>query len=65
MSALPRGTCHVCGNVVALRKNGDTREHYVYRPQAEQDPSRPLGRVRTCEGSGYPSVESSGWRAPA
>ncbi len=52
MSSLPRGRCPVCDQDVALRKGGQLREHYVYRPQAEQDPTTPLGRVRTCEGSG-------------
>jgi hypothetical protein len=42
----------VCGQTVALRKGGQLREHYVYRPQAEQDLTTPLGRMRVCEGSG-------------
>lgn len=58
MPSLPRGVCPVCGKSVALRNPiaGERlrrfREHYVYRPQAEQDPTTTLGRVRPCEGSG-------------
>jgi hypothetical protein len=52
MPALPRAHCQVCGQTVAVRKGGLLREHYVYRPQAEQDLTRPLGRMRVCEGSG-------------
>ena len=51
MTALPRGTCPVCGKSVALRKGGLLREHYVYRPQLEQQPEIPMGRVRVCEGT--------------
>lgn len=50
MSKLPRATCPTCGKDVAVRVNGALREHYVYRPQAEQQPELPLGRVRVCEG---------------
>lgn len=56
MSALPRGTCPVCGKSVALRVNGLLREHYVYRPQREQEPAKPMGRVRVCEGSAGPAA---------
>lgn len=52
MTALPRGRCPKCHQDVALRKGGLLREHYVYRAQADQDVTVPLGRVRTCEGSG-------------
>jgi hypothetical protein len=52
MAPLPRGRCPVCGGDVALRKGSLVREHRVYLPQAEQDPSTPLGRTRVCEGSG-------------
>jgi len=55
MTALPRGICPVCGGNTALRKGDLVREHYVYRPQREQEPEKPLGRVRTCEGSGRPA----------
>lgn len=55
MSALPRGRCPVCGAVVPIRKNGMVREHRVYLPQREQDPSTHLGRTRVCEGSGRAS----------
>lgn len=47
-----RATCPECGADVPIRRNGALREHYVYRPQAEQDTTRPLGRVRVCPGSG-------------
>lgn len=52
MPPLPRATCSVCGKEVAVRSNGELREHHVYRPQAEQDPTTTLGRMRKCEGSG-------------
>jgi competence CoiA-like predicted nuclease len=52
MTALPRGRCPVCGADVALRKGGKVREHYVYRAQADQDLTVPMGRMRVCEGSG-------------
>lgn len=55
MSALPRGTCPACGADVALRKGGQVREHRVYLPQSEQDPSTHLGRTTVCEGSGRTS----------
>ena len=54
VTALPRGRCPICGQTAALRRNGVLREHYVYRPQAEQDQTTPLGRMRVCEGSGRP-----------
>lgn len=54
MSALPRGWCAVCGAQVALRTNGTTREHRVYRLQSEQDPATHLGRMVVCTGSGKP-----------
>lgn len=57
MSALPRGTCPDCAKSVAVRRNGDLREHYVYRPQAEQEPEKPMGRVRVCVGSGKRSSD--------
>lgn len=47
-----RRACPTCGKDVPVRRNGMLREHYVYRPQREQDPRRPLGRVRVCEGTG-------------
>jgi hypothetical protein len=50
--ATERRTCRFCGKDVPVRRNGDLREHYVYKPQAEQDTTRPLGRVRVCEGAG-------------
>jgi hypothetical protein len=56
MTGLPRGICPVCGKSVALRKGGLLREHYVYRPQLEQELDKPLGRVRVCEGSAQPGV---------
>jgi hypothetical protein len=34
-----------------VRVTGELREHYVYRPQREQEPEKPMGRVRVCEGS--------------
>jgi len=52
MPPLPRAECPVCQKSVAVRTGGQMREHYVYRPQAEQDPSTTLGRMRVCEGSG-------------
>lgn len=52
MSALERGRCAKCGKDVALRKGRLLREHYVYRAQAEQDLTTPLGRMRVCPGSG-------------
>lgn len=52
MPPLPRADCPVCGKSVAVRVGGKLREHYVYRLQAEQDPSTTLGRMRVCEGSG-------------
>lgn len=52
MTALPRAACPVCHKSVAVRTTGQLREHYVYRPQAEQDPSTTLGRMRVCRGSG-------------
>jgi hypothetical protein len=60
MSPLPRGTCPVCTADVALRKGGLVREHRVYLPQREQDPSTPLGRTRVCEGSGQKSKRPAG-----
>ena len=60
MTALPRGECPVCGKTVALRRRGELREHYVYRPQAEQDPSTTLGRMRVCEGSGQVAPSTLG-----
>ena len=44
MIALPRGRCPVCGDNVALRKNGTMREHRRHHDS-------PL-----CEGSGQPAV---------
>ena len=52
MSALPRGTCPVCGANVALRRGDLVREHRVYLLQSEQDTTTHLGRTRVCEGSG-------------
>lgn len=52
MGKLPRGVCATCSQNAALRNDGTLREHYVYRPQREQDPTVPLGRMRVCEGSG-------------
>lgn len=52
MPPLPRGICPICRKSVALRSDGQLREHYVYKPQQEQDTTKPLGRVRICEGSG-------------
>lgn len=57
MSVLPRGTCPVCGQKVALRLRGQLREHRVYLPQLEQDTTTHLGRTRICEGSGLLAVE--------
>ena len=61
MAAKPeRPICAKCGKHTPLRKNGTFREHYVYRPQAEQDPTVPLGRVRTCPGSGLRPDQNEG-----
>jgi len=60
VTALPRTVCPVCGKSVALRRRGELREHYVYRPQAEQDPTAPLGRMRVCEGSGQVAPSTLG-----
>ncbi len=56
MSALPRGRCPVCGSDVALRRGGLIREHRVYLPQREQDPTTHLGRTGVCPGSGAPTL---------
>jgi hypothetical protein len=55
MASLLRGICPVCGANVALRKGNLVREHRVYLPQREQDPSTHLGRTRVCEGAGRPA----------
>jgi hypothetical protein len=60
MPPLPRGRCPVCGADVALRKGGLVREHRVYRPQLEQDPSTHLGRTRVCDGSARAVVAVAG-----
>ena len=58
MPPLPRGTCPICGQTVALRKDNLVREHRVYLPQREQDPTTHLGRTRVCEGSGWTAKEA-------
>jgi hypothetical protein len=52
MTALPRGTCPVCGSEVALRKGNLVREHR--RVVSERHPgwARPYWTRRVCEGSG-------------
>lgn len=58
VSALPRGRCPECGGDVALRKGSLVREHRVYLPQAEQDPTVRDGRTRVCPGSGRKAASS-------
>lgn len=53
---LPRGWCPDCGSTAAVRSNGVLRQHYIYLPQQQQDPTRPLGRVTVCPGSGKAPV---------
>lgn len=54
MSALPRGICPVCGADVAVRRNGETRQHDRWEsfPGAAGLDGR---RRATCPGSGQPT----------
>lgn len=45
MPRLPRGTCRICGQDVALRRNGKVRQH------------RLEDGVRKCPGSGFLAIE--------
>lgn len=49
MPKLPRAICHVCHRDVAVRSNGDLREHEVW--------DRTTGRYKKCAGSGMKGVK--------
>lgn len=48
MPKLPRAECHICHRDVAVRSNGDLREHNAW--------SRTSGRYEKCTGSGKKAV---------
>lgn len=53
MSALPRGICPVCGADVAVRRNGETRQHDRWETFATGAGLDARRRAR-CPGSGQP-----------
>lgn len=56
MAGLPRGICPTCGENVALRKNGTTREHWIRRAGTALVAANPQSG-KLCAGSGSPAVK--------
>jgi hypothetical protein len=59
MAGLPRGTCAVCGDNVALRKNGMPREHWVRKVDGRLVAASPMAGGKACKGSGKPAAGAS------
>lgn len=58
MSALPRGICPVCGADVAVRRNGEIRQHDRWETFATGTDLDGHRRAR-CPGSGRPPTETA------